>query len=318
VSAAVALSASVAAAQDDEDSWTARAEYESLSVVEITSPGLTLGGVYSTGTSFATSGIEGGGAQAMGYSMVHRGTLLPAALIWVFNIIPYALDASDSYEVNEVVDERTETTGGYYYDPQSGEPGRYYEKETTYTTYRTSRVYNDPATRAAAQAQIDREFDAAMGAGIGVIELDVYTRDLLGSDTLGFTFNLIQSYGFFAFGLGGWATDTLLEGQGVVAESRGFTVPMRANLPWGIFRLELGADLNLLGLFDQIASDATQPLDPARVIDGREYTIRATFPSPVRAMLHANLWRVQVSAGVESPAVWRGEVAGRLQAGVRF
>lgn len=156
---------------------------------------------------------------------------------------------------------------------------------------------------------------SAMGAMAGYgggqnFEFTYFTDDWLGRGTgqtqgvranflLGFPAN---DHLIFEAGYGWGRTTSSFEGQ--VVESRFNGIPLRLLAPFGPFMAQAGLDMNASRLFT-ILDDA--PTD-------RELNA----PWPISLSMHAFLWRLHASAGIEIARIIKRDVGYNLNIGMRF
>lgn len=258
-------------------------------------------GMHSSRAMTATAG----GPQVMGYTIQERNGVLSgivlAALAQLGIVLCAGAIASSAYQVTGVSTSRSYHADGSVW-------------ETTTTTYGLTA----DADQKFAQAQ--QLVDAANdGSVLGIssyqggqnFEFTYFTDDWMGRGLgqtqgvrLNFMLGLPAGDRLIFEGGWGWGRTTSEYGGGRV-ESRFNGAPLRLIMPLGPLALQAGWDANLAILTKLFA-------------DEPDFGTELVTPAPLSLSLHAFLWRLHLTAGVELTRIFKFDTAYNLGAGMRF
>ncbi len=271
-------------------------------------PGYTVGAIVRGGGGLYGSTLDRGNPFVTGYRFVERGGIISGLVV---GGIVYLLGATvaampDSASIKTSTDTRTNASG---------------QRETVVTEERTA-TYSNGEQRAAT-------FEAGKASAAGLIayrqqsfELDVYTRDWFGSDVgdargyrMNFLFTVYTGkWLILETGFGFGDVSALVPGQDILVEEKYVGMPFRIIFPWGPLYAQAAFDLNFRGLdFGLTTEEGT-----TRTVDGRILLVDPVRPIPLTLSVHAMLWRLSVSVGVETARPWTGQFGYVATAGARF
>lgn len=258
-------------------------------------------GMHSSRALTATTG----GPQVMGYTIQERNGVLSgivlAALAQLGIVLCAGVIASSAYQVTGV-----STTRSYHADGSVW--------ETTTTTYGLTADADEKF--AASQVLVDAAND---GSVLGIssyqggqnFEFTYFTDDWMGrglGQTQGVRMNFLLGIpaGKRLIFEGGWGWGrTTSDYNGARVESRFNGAPLRLIMPLGPLALQAGWDANLAILTKFFA-------------DEPDFGTELVTPAPLSLSLHAFLWRLHLTAGVELSRVFKLDTAYNLGAGMRF
>lgn len=272
-------------------------------------PGYIVGATVRGGGGLYGSSLGRGNPFVTGYRLHERGGVISGFVIGGLFALLGATAASMPDSVNSQSTSYTRTNA-------SG------QRETV-TETTTTATYNDPEGR---QRALDASQDAAkdlMAYRAQAFELDVYTRDWFGSglgDARGYRANfLLTAYAnkrlSFEAGFGFGSVSAIVRGKDIVVDEEYIGIPLRLIVPWGPFYAQASLDLNFRGLdFGLLADDEIE----MRKVDGRDMRVDPVRPMPFAISIHAMLWRLALSVGMETARPWTGQFGYVASAGARF
>ncbi|MDC3980744.1 hypothetical protein [Polyangium jinanense] len=271
--------------------------------------GYTVGASIRGGGGLYGSSLGQGNPLVTGYRFVERGGFISGLVVGGIFYLLGATVASmpDSASMTTTTDTRT---------------NQYGQREVVTTNHYTATYDRSPEARQAA-------LDAAEASAKGLVayrqqsfELDVYTRDWFGSqlgDARGYRMNFLFTVytakrfiieGGFGFG----DVSAIIPGKDILVEEKFIGIPIRFIVPWGPLYAQAALDLNFRGLDFGALSEEGE----VRNVDGRSMTVDPVRPIPLTLSVHAMLWRLNLSVGVETARPWTGQFGYVATAGARF
>ncbi|MDI3284789.1 hypothetical protein [Polyangium sp. 15x6] len=256
------------------------------------------------------SSLGQGNPLVTGYRFVERGGFISGLVI---GGIFYLLGATAA----SMPDATNVSSSSYLRTNNRGETER-----VTTTTY-TARYDRSPEAREAALQAAEEGAKDLVAYRQQSFELDVFTRDWFGStlgDARGYRMNfLLTAYAGKWFiietGFGFGDVSAIVPGKDILVEEKYVGIPIRFIVPWGPFYAQAALDLNFRGLdFGLLADDEIE----TRNVDGRSMRVDPVRPIPFTLSVHAMLWRLNLSVGVETARPWTGQFGYVATAGARF
>ena len=271
-------------------------------------PGYVVGASIRGGGGLYGSTLGQGNPLVTGYRFVERGGFISGLVVGgIFYLLGATVAAMpSSIDVKTSTDTRTNASG---------------QREVVVTETRSA-TYDNPEGRQAA-------LDAGEASAKGLIayrqqsfELDVYTRDWFGSQLgdargyrMNFLFTLYTGKRFIVEGGFGFGdVSAFVPGKDILVEEKYVGLPVRVIVPWGPLYAQASLDLNFRGL----DFGATSEEGEVRTVDERTVLVDPVRPIPFSLSLHAMLWRLNLSIGVETARPWTGQFGYVAAAGARF
>jgi hypothetical protein len=271
-------------------------------------PGYTVGAVVHGGGGVYGSSLDRGNPFVTGYRFVERGGIISGLLVGgiVYLLGATAAALPDSVNVKTSTHTRTNTSG---------------QREVVVTEERTATYGNG--------AQREASFEAGKSGAEGIVayrqqafELDVYTRDWFGSgngDARGYRMNFLFTvhtgeWLIVETGVGFGDVSGIVRDQNILVEEKYLGMPLRFIVPWGPLYAQAAIDLNFRALDSALSDEVSE----ARTVDGQIMTVDPVRPSPLTLSVHAMLWRLSLSVGVETARPWAGQFGYVATAGARF
>jgi len=271
-------------------------------------PNYIIGASIRGGGGLYGSSLGQGNPMVTGYRFVERGGVISGLVV---GGIFYLLGATLAGMPDSVA---TKTSTSTRYNANG-------QREVVVTEERTA-TYGNGERR-------QQSLDAGEASAKGLIayrqqafELDVYTRDWFGSslgDARGYRMNFLFTahtgkWMIFEMGFGFGDVSAFVPGKDILVEEKYIGIPLRLIVPWGPLYAQAALDLNFRGLdFGLLAEEGE-----LRNIDGRTVTVDPVRPIPFSLSVHAMLWRLSLSVGVETARPWTGQFGYVATAGARF
>ena len=271
-------------------------------------PGYTVGAVVHGGGGVYGSSLDRGNPFVTGYRFVERGGIISGLVVGgiVYLLSATAAALPDSVDVKTSTHTRTNASG---------------QRELVVTEERTA-TYGNGAQREAA-------FEGGKTSAEGLIEyrqqafeLDVYTRDWFGSgngDARGYRMNFLFTvytgeWLIMETGFGFGDVSGIVRAQNILVEEKYLGMPFRFIVPWGPLYAQAAIDLNFRGIDSALSDEESE----TRTVDGQIMTVDPVRSSPLTLSVHAMLWRLSLSVGVETARPWTGQFGYVATAGARF
>lgn len=192
------------------------------------------------------------------------------------------------------------------------------------TTYTWSEKHSNAGTAAAESlvAGQNEMLGGIVGYRLQNFELDIYTRDWLQrgeGDTEGWRTNFMMMIPLengmgVELGYGWGRARSYFEEAGCVVSSQYSGIPLRVLAPLGPFLFQSGLDMNFRGAFERLGKDRAATFEQ----DGTTYRQEHVRPWPLTLSVQTMLWRLNLSASVESSRILQRRFGYELSAGLRF
>ena len=273
-------------------------------------PNYTVGAVIRGGGGLYGSSLGQGNPLATGYRFVERGGVISGLVIGGLVALIGVAGASMPDTVNI-------SSSSYNRVNDRGQT----ERVTTETRTAT---YGNAEGRQRSLDAAEGAIPAFAGLRQQTFEFDIYSRDWFGSklgDARGYRFNfLLTAYSgkhvIVEAGFGFGDVNAIVPGKDILVEEAYIGIPVRVLVPWGPFYAQAAIDINGRA-FELLGDDETTDYG-TRTVDGRILRIDRVRPTPLTISVHANLWRVAASIGVETVRPWDGQFGYVASLGGRF